>query len=751
MIDPSFILTLILVGVRLYGAFNSILSDCDEVYNYWEPLNLLTRYFGKKTWEYQPEYAIRSWTYLLQYALMKYPVKWIQKSLEISGAFKKGIIPAYTFFYLVRVILGATFAWAECHLADTITLISPEMSNWFLLFEIFSPGVFEASNSLLPSSFALLMGMLSTASIIKYFRYDNFSLKIEMDTINNKIKKACNAADKSVDLTADLEETTISDTTCDFSDTTIAGTEAETEKSPSSSSFKGLSTAQIFFCTLYRDALAGRDRYFAIAIATASIGGLIGWPFALALTAPFVFYVFFSILFRKPAPSPLNKIGNKRWMLFIYFLSGVSCVYMVVWTASQIDMLFYGKKVYVPFNIVLYNVLHATKETGPGIFGTESTSYYFVNLLLNFHIIFVFAILDMFTFKSQASRISYLQSVITYKAPLLLWLFIFTAQPHKEERFMYPAYHLISMSAGAFACKLVRLLGNEHRRILLYQFSKLVLLLTCALCGSLRIIGVVKNYGAPLVTFKALSNQQSTGELENVCIGREWYHYPSSFFLTSNQRLRYVPNGFRGMLPGDFEEPSEKTLSALMNSTRKTQPGFNNKNDYNPNFVLPNMDSCQYYVDINMPVDVSQDEISVFNKEGGSLLDYWKTIRCERMIDPDNSYGLAKLIYIPWKEIDYLKSSLEIIAQSEQVRRLRDSSLYLALTNSSSYEPIMRNGLVQKVLDPATYKVITNNPTINKVHQAIEANIVKVANELQLSKILPGKIAYHDFCIAKRR
>ncbi|VDK74941.1 unnamed protein product [Gongylonema pulchrum] len=37
----------------------STISDCDEVYNYWEPLHLFLYGTGFQTWEYSPIYAIR--------------------------------------------------------------------------------------------------------------------------------------------------------------------------------------------------------------------------------------------------------------------------------------------------------------------------------------------------------------------------------------------------------------------------------------------------------------------------------------------------------------------------------------------------------------------------------------------------------------------------------------------------------------------------------------------------------------------
>ena len=50
-----------LVGVRVLAALWSPILDCDEVYNYWEPTHYLLYGHGGQTWEYSPDYAVRSY------------------------------------------------------------------------------------------------------------------------------------------------------------------------------------------------------------------------------------------------------------------------------------------------------------------------------------------------------------------------------------------------------------------------------------------------------------------------------------------------------------------------------------------------------------------------------------------------------------------------------------------------------------------------------------------------------------------
>ena len=44
---------LLLAIARLISAAYNIVHDCDEVYNYWEPLHFLLYGYGMQTWEYR--------------------------------------------------------------------------------------------------------------------------------------------------------------------------------------------------------------------------------------------------------------------------------------------------------------------------------------------------------------------------------------------------------------------------------------------------------------------------------------------------------------------------------------------------------------------------------------------------------------------------------------------------------------------------------------------------------------------------
>lgn len=59
----------IFFAANLISAVFAPIQDCDETFNYWEPTHYLSHGYGMQTWEYSPEYAIRSWVYIGLHAI----------------------------------------------------------------------------------------------------------------------------------------------------------------------------------------------------------------------------------------------------------------------------------------------------------------------------------------------------------------------------------------------------------------------------------------------------------------------------------------------------------------------------------------------------------------------------------------------------------------------------------------------------------------------------------------------------------
>lgn len=140
-------------------------------------------------------------------------------------------------------------------------------------------------------------------------------------------------------------------------------------------------------------------------------------------------------------------------------------------------------------------------------------------------------------------------------ASVYLWIGIFIIQPHKEERFMYVIYPLICYNAAYAVCVLEQLLEEFYSTRLsaptartLRRISGRGLLIVYAVLSLARVLAQVRAFAAPMQVFAELTGPST------VCLGKEWYRFPSSFFLPEGSRAYFVKSAFTGLLPGRFLE-----------------------------------------------------------------------------------------------------------------------------------------------------------------------------------------------------
>lgn len=145
--------------VNLLAAAYAPIQDCDEVFNYWEPTHYLNHRFGLQTWEYAPEFSIRSWLYIVIHAIIG-KVGSIIAFASSNRAFE---------FYFVRIALAVACAASETRLVSAIAqTLNPRISIIFMLIMISSPGLFHASVAFLPSSFSMYTAMLGLAAFMNW-------------------------------------------------------------------------------------------------------------------------------------------------------------------------------------------------------------------------------------------------------------------------------------------------------------------------------------------------------------------------------------------------------------------------------------------------------------------------------------------------------------------------------------------------------------------------------------------------------
>jgi alpha-1,2-mannosyltransferase len=143
------------------AAFLSPIQDCDEVFNYWEPSHYLNHGYGFQTWEYSPDYAIRSWAYTTLHSIV---IASLSPLANLTGT-------KAAEFYGLRVFLALICAACQTRLySATKSLMGGRIATLFLVVSASSTGMFHAAPAYLPSSFAMNTAMLGASVFMDYKR-----------------------------------------------------------------------------------------------------------------------------------------------------------------------------------------------------------------------------------------------------------------------------------------------------------------------------------------------------------------------------------------------------------------------------------------------------------------------------------------------------------------------------------------------------------------------------------------------------
>jgi alpha-1,2-mannosyltransferase len=399
---------------------------------------------------------------------------------------------------------------------------------------------------------------------------------------------------------------------------------------------------------------------YKLAIFFTAISVLLGWPFVGLISLP----ILYDIVIRR------KKI---RTFIIWSIISGVTVLLPMI----ILDSSYYGKQVIAPLNIVLYNVFK--KDGGPNLYGTEPFSYYIFNGFLNFNIIWLLSLMTPvalviahFAVPSKTKQSTLSLPYYVSLAPYYLWLAVMMVQPHKEERFLFPVYPLVSL-AGAITidvCQklffrvksaIVKLTTATHYLNHTTFITVIVVIMSVTLNLS-RILALYQNYHAPMDVFMELSTARE--DLEDphakkidVCIGKDWYRYPSSFFLPSTKySIRFLKSDFRGMLPAYYSNEE--------NATQIAHTYFNDMNRENP-FMHFDYDDCDLLVDL----DLKSRKFSPLEPNYSSRTDVWSVVKQVPFLNAQSSHPIYRAFYIPFVSFKHIKyGSLNLL------QKIKDSA-----------------------------------------------------------------------------
>jgi len=546
----------VLLSARLCAAIWSGISDCDETYNYWEPIHQLLYNTGLQTWEYEPRFALRSYLYLLVHAVPG----WIYARVLQPN-------PMLVFYFL-RCLFGFVCAMSEVYFyRGVLREFGANVGRLTLCILVFSAGMFVSSTALLPSTSSMYLTLLSVGA-----------------WFNQQYKLA------------------------------------------------------IFFTAL---------------------STFLSWPFAALIGLP----IAIDIVFLK-----------KRYKMFMNW-----CVISAVTILSPqllCDTYYYGKPVFTSLNIVWYNVF---TSHGPDLYGTEPASFYLLNGILNFNFVFIFALLVLpvqvvSRYMLRGDLGIFLPDWIS-QAPLYLWLLVFWTRPHKEERFLFPIYPLICLAAAMVIDSFQKLWYFLFVRVKSNHFLQhtawlgLVALSLTAVVSLSRITALYQGYHAATdVWMKVNQIPMSDGVelpsgLTTVCMGKEWYRYPSSFFLPGpTWRVGFLRSEFRGQLPKYFPKASQDGQMP----TRISSPDFNDMNNEELGRYI-NPAKCHFIVDLDNGEETERQPRYV----GQSV---WSVVEEFDFLDPGSSHKFFRAFYVPFVSHKYCKFNKYVLLKRVNQRRSKEET-----------------------------------------------------------------------------
>jgi len=436
-------------------------------------------------------------------------------------------------------------------------------------------------------------------------------------------------------------------------------------------------------------------------------GGIVGWPFALALALPFVLEELF--VHGTDLVAPATKISwmVQRWTRL--FMAGLAALLIFI-PVIGIDSLAYGELAIVPWNIVRYNIFGGS-ERGPELYGTAPWNFYLNNLVLNFNCILPLALISLpalgVTYFIDRRRLGLISPTSDQSSsftllglrltPLYLWFGILSSQPHKEERFMFPAYPLLCFNAavalylirGWLEIAFIKVTNSPYKasQSLLFRNFTFSLVVTSALISVSRILALWHYYHAPLTVAFDFQHTEiprllnATGLLPiytdntrdedkppidlspvkefdlKLCLGKEWHRFPGNYLIPSGIQVEFVKSEFDGMLPRHFETgkatgstgQGNDVLEGLAKKwwlkpqTSYVPDDLNDLNKEDPSHYVP-VEECDYLIDLDFPLHPIS---SALEPRYATMDETWERVVCYPFLDARHSFLLTRIFWLP--------------------------------------------------------------------------------------------------------
>ncbi|BGP06629.1 mannosyltransferase [Rhodotorula toruloides] len=597
-----------LLLVRWASAMYTAIGDCDEVFNYWEPLHYLVNGKGFQTWEYSPAYAIRSWFYLL---IHSGPAV----ALRAFGFPDKRVA-----FFATRLMLAtfSSFVEAVFYRACAVHL-SSHVGRYVLWIQMFSAAFYSAATTFLPSTFALYFVMLGTAASLSPVQagWKRISFAVAAYGMAGIVGWPF-AVLLGVPLI--LEQLFVQGTV---------------EKVPSGQTALWASK---------------RARNLGIAL---TLGATIAVPVVLVDSAAYQKLTIVPLniikynLFPTAGAGP-ELYGTEPW--YYYILNGL----------LNFNILFPLAVLSLPFILVTLSI--DAKRFGDLRDRTSGQTHPAASLAIRLVPLHLYLAVLMLQKHKEERFLFPAYGHVVLNAAVAIYLargwveaaFLkVTASPYRATR--TGLFSHFTRAVIVFSCLLsfARISALHHyyhapfnvfHHLQTYDLSRLALVSHPELAPFIDPTIPHIEFAKALDASKALPLDVLAPLNLRLCIGKEWHRFPSSWLVPDEVETRFIKSEFDGILPKVWEEPGEG--KGLFGRATAVEPqGMNMFNREEKDRYVP-VASCDYLVDLDFPARPASSFSSIEPRYAADEA-HWDKVYCHPFLDATNSPRLNRAIKLP--------------------------------------------------------------------------------------------------------
>lgn len=530
------------VSWRVWLASRMPITDCDEVYNYWEPLHYLLYHRSTsdggggsmQTWEYAHEYALRTYGYLL-------PLQ-------------------YASLYIVQPLLSMS---------------SPALAANF----VGSFGLSTEAADAVPSKVALFVMLRALLAALT----------------------ACAELFWLYSLVRPKQTKIVSDSSCNHNTVVIGWTAVLlctcSGMNHAAGAFLPSATWMGVWCVTA--ACLAREWHFTFVTFSVVATLSTGWPFGAVCVVPMAMH----ILYKEYGAGRLLPFLSWIVAVTVVVQCTVLCIdyqHYGIWTSPTVNIITYnaggsGDELYgiEPTSYYVKNLLLNLNLMA--VLGVVAIPIYLLvpslereptaAAFIDWNIVSMLLCLPAW-FAVTIPRPHKEERFLFPVYPVLVFGAVLTVDTVLT-RLILPLLRKLRVAVPETA-------AQEKRQQQVRVLGHVAIWIPVILISLCRTAALQKYYSAPLAVYSTLSTQPSlqTQHSHLVCTCGEWYRFPSSFYLPTGVQLGFLPSSFTGQLPQAFSEHGSRQASQAV-----LQP-FNDRNLEQKERYVSDVTSCGWIVDM---------------------------------------------------------------------------------------------------------------------------------------------------------